>query len=264
MILRIAASAIVLSTAIASAQSTTFDLFLGSRQVGRDTYALTKSGKGYKLNSRYVVKFQARGDATTTPTTVSVDFTDDFKFDPEFAYLEGTSENMDSHLMTSYAPNKGRTEMVVARSYNGRQDSTTQAIGPDMVVLNSLDAGSAETLLRNLVSRATTPVALSIYIPGQSSGGDGRGRGRESGKSSAPAAEDAKATITGKWAKAADATGTLNGKPITLHSFTLTTEKTTWTFLADDSNELMKLSASSTPPASAVRTGFKLDASPAQ
>jgi hypothetical protein len=266
MLLRTFAALLLFPASIAAAQKNTFDIFIGGHPAGHDTYTLSQSAKGTKLNGRYTVKLSYRVPDNPDPVTLDADHTDDFHYDANLLYVEGTSEDMDEHHITGFVPSKPRTEMVVTYKYGSAEQSEPQTIGPDLLVLPSFDAGASQVALQTLIQHPSASGTYSVYTAGQGGGGGGEGggrRGRGAPAASAPSAADEKVTLDAKYVKGPELTGTLNGAPVTVHSYILTAAKNKWVFFADDANTLLQARVAS-PPLNYIRTGFKLDPPPTQ
>jgi hypothetical protein len=267
MLPRLFAVALVLSSAVVSAQKTTFDIFIGGHPAGHDSYTLSESPKGAKLESRYTVKFSYRVPDHPAPITLDADHTDEFRYDTSLDYVEGSSEDMDEHHIYGFVPSKPRTEIVVTEKYNGAERSNSLPIGPALLVLPSFDAGAAQAALQSLVQHPSASGTYSIYTAGQTGGGEGEGEGGHphGAPASAPPADGDNVTLEARYAKGPDFTGTLNGAPVAIHTYILTAAKNKWVFFADDANTLLETRVAS-PPLTYIRSGFKLDgaASPAK
>jgi len=246
MLFRVLLVAALLSPA-ALAQTNTFDVVSGGKTIGKDTYTLAKAKQGYKLNSRASTHFGG--------SESNVD--SEYKYDDNYGFTVGSSSNIVTQLHTSYTPSKARTSLVVAMTQAGVQNSRDLGIKPDFTLLPAYDAGAAQVML---LLAATHPTATNLYnivVPGLDRSGPPEMADAQKNVPSNRAASGDFA-YDALWTKGADATGTLDGKPVALHSYVLTAGKSTWTFYADDANTLMQVNVSSLNT-NYIRAKFKLD-----
>jgi hypothetical protein len=228
----------------ANGQSNNFDLQANMKSIGHDTYTLAKAKQGYKLTSRF--SYHLSG--------MESEVSDEFKFSDTFTYVEGAASSISSQMHTSYIPNKARTELVVGMVQAGVQDSKHLPIKPDFVIMPHYDAGAAQAMLLLATTHPTADNLYNVVVPGATGATPPRDPSEPPGGHQAPGnnAYDA------LWTKGPDATGTLDGKPVALHSYVLTGGKNTWSFFADTDGTLMQLD-NSMVHASYVRAKFKLD-----
>ena len=251
MLLRIAALALM-TVATACAQTNNFDLQSGGRSVGRASFTLAKTKQGFRLSSH--LSYHING--------LESDLSNEFKFSDAYSYVEGASSNISSQMHTSYVPNKTRTDLVIGMVQGGVQDSHHLAIKPDLAIMPPFDPGAAQVMLLLATTHPTEKNLYNVVVPG-SSGGGGSGRGdsapppdpSEAAGGHQPAGNNAYDAL---FAKGPDGNGTLDGKPIAIHTYVLTAGKNTWTFFADDQGNLMQLD-NSMVHASYIRVKFKLD-----
>ncbi len=155
-----------------------------------------------------------------------------------------------------------RTVLTIGTVQAGQMDSRKLAIKPDLVFLPSFDAGAAQVMLLLATTHPTATNLYNVLIPGAGSTGRGAPPAEPTGGDAPAAAPRAgNNAYDAAWAKGPDAAGSLDGKPVTLHTFVLSGGKATWTFYADDQNTLMQLDASMAG-ASYVRAKFKLNPAP--
>jgi hypothetical protein len=229
----------VLLSASALAQTSTFDIVFDGKVVGKSTYTMAKAKQGFRLQSHtsYVIQpVEAR-------TTVDLRLSDNYSF------LQSSVTDQNSQTVYSYTPDKSRTTLTVGTIQAGAMESHS---------LPTFDAGAAQVMLLLALTHPTSSNLYNAIVPGSAGHAqrqtdakslDVEGREKRQGDNDYDVL----------WAKGADATGTLDSKPITLHTFTLT-GKVSWTFYADDQNNLMQLD-SSQDRASCVRANFKLGGS---
>ena len=244
MKLRTSAVLLALAAPAALAQSNTFDLQSNSRSIGRSTYTLAKAKQGFKLSDRS--SYHLGG--------TEADIADDFKLSETYAYLEGSSTNVTNQMHTSYVPNKTRTELIVGMVQANIQESRHLAIKPDFAIMPAYDAGAAQVMLLLATTHPTEKNLYNIVVP--SSGGGAAPP--DAGQPAAGRPASGNNAYDALWTKGADTTGMLDGKPVALHTYTLTAGKFTWVFFADDANLLMQLNVSMLKT-SYIRSRFKLD-----
>ena len=249
MYLRTLAAATLFTALAASAQSVTFDLQVNGKSIGKDVYKLTKSKQGYNLSSRY--GYHVAGS--------EVDTSDDFKFTDDYAYVDGGSSSIATQLRSSYTPNKQRTELTVGTVQGGVQGATSLPIKPNFTMLPNYDAGAAQVFLLWTVAKPVETHLYNIVIPGSGTAAPPPGTSN-SDDPTQPVSRGQSGNLAydAGWNVGKDATGTLDGQPVKLHSYFLAAGKFRWTFYADESNTLMQLD-NSLAHASYIRQKFKLD-----
>ena len=247
MIFRIAMLALA-TTTMAPAQTSNFDLESGSRHIGRSTFTLSKAKQGYRLVGH--VDFRVNG--------MDSDFSDDLRYSEAYAYIAGSTSSNTTQMYTSFQPNKTRTELVIGMVQGGAQDSRHLVIKPDFTIMPANDAGAAQVMLLLATTHPTEKNLYNIVVPAI---GSIRQRGASEEGAEATTAPAGNFAYDALWTRGPDAHGTLDGKPVALHSYILTAGRNTWTFFADDANDLMQLD-NSMVKTSCIRSGFKLDLTP--
>jgi hypothetical protein len=234
--------------AAAFAQTNTFDLVSGGKVVGHSTFTIAKAKQGFRLTGKF--SYSNHG--------ADAHISDDLRLTDTYAFQQGSLTDDNSQTVYSYTPDKARTALTIGAVQAGQMESHKLVIKPDLAFLPGYDAGSAQVLLLLAVTHPSGGNAYSVLIPGV--GAAARIPSPDAAGGEAPAGprpgNNAYDTI---WTKGADATGTFEDKPVTLHTYTLAGGKATWTFYADDQNTLMQLDASMVGT-SYIRARFKLDA----
>ena len=247
------AVSILLAPSAILAQASNFEIHVGGKPVGKASYTLSPAKGGYKLSSRYSYRLGA----------TSGDFSEEFKFDPNYAYVDGTVSDGNSQRKTSFLPNKTRTELSISSFLSGAEPTTFTTIKPDLMILPSFDPGAAQAILLLATTHPTADNKYDVFLPGGGApaGGGGRRGGGPPPVDAAPA-DDAmppgNAAYEAIWVKGRDLTGTLDAKPVTVHTYLLGLGKARWIFFADDADHLLQLNATALH-ASYIRSGFKLD-----
>jgi hypothetical protein len=244
MFLRVAILATLVSS-VATAQTNSFDIVAGGKAIGKDTYTLAKAKQGYKLDTHPTTHFAGSESNTSS----------EFKYDDNYGFVVGSTANQINQMHTSYTPDKTRTQLVVGVVQADVQNSRFLGIKPNFAIMPSYDAGAAQAMLLLAVTHPTADNLYNVVVPGLERSGPPADPG---GGYQAPRQKPGDFAYDALWAKGADTTGSLDGKPVQLHTYTLSAGKSTWTFYADDTNTLMQVDVSLLS-ASYIRTKFKLD-----
>jgi hypothetical protein len=271
---------LLLSTTIAlHAQKTTtdFNLYLQSKPVGRAKVTLQQSAKGVKLNTRFTYKYLGPAvQEGMKPAVYSKDIADEFLYSPTFVYLDGTSENMETHFRNSFVPSKKRDEIVIqdntGQSNAGSTFSEAFNIGENLLTLINFDPGAAQCALRAILANPAPDHLYSVFLGSKPNGGGGRspegggGGGRRGGGSPGRPSpshddDDAKITLDAKFSPLPDTTGTLDGKSITVKAYQLVSARLTWFFFADVDGNLLETDVLPSH-ADYIRAGFQRTAQP--
>jgi hypothetical protein len=216
--------------AAAIAQSASFDLVVDGKISGHDTYSLSKTKQGYKLSSKLRYNVHA----------AEGDFSNEYKFNGNYAYLDASlTENGSSPMMTSYVPNKTRTELTIGRVQSGSQATDFFPIKPDFFLLPPFDAGAVQGLLLAAM-QPSAPSVFTVYSP---TAGSDRGHS---------------AAVDAKWVKGPGVSATLDGKPFTAQTFLLATPAFHWILYSDDAHNLLQCDLPSVKT-SYIHQGFKLN-----
>jgi hypothetical protein len=236
-----------------SVQANTFELQASMHSIGSATYTLLPAAQGFTLFSHVTYHFD----------DVDSEFSNKFKYSPVYAYLEGlfSIDAIETH--TSMVPNPARTVLLFDEVHRDAHHPHEVSIKPGLVVLPPFDPGAAQVLLLLATAHPAEKNLYSVVIPAI------RGRGGAAG-SEAPLPErtegpsvrqsTARVALEAVWAKGPDTTSSLDGKLIGVHTYILTAGRITWTFFADDANNLMQLN-NSMLHVNYVRAKFKLDPS---
>jgi hypothetical protein len=178
------------------------------------------------------------------------------------AFQQGSLTDDNTQSVYSFLPDKSRTVLTIGTVQAGQMDSHKLAIKPDLVFLPGFDAGAAQVMLLLATTNPTATNLYNVFIPGAGAVGRGSPPPEPTGGDAPAAAPRAgNNAYDTAWAKGSDAAGTIDGKPLALHTFVLSGGKATWTFYADDQNTLMQLDASMFG-VSYIRAKFKLNPAP--
>jgi len=247
MLLRSAVLTLALLTS-AAAQANNFDIQAGMKSIGRSSFALAPAKQGYKLAAHS--SYNLNG--------VEFDFSNEFIYSATYAYLEGGASSITAQMHLSYAPSKDRTDLVVSMVQGGAQASHHLSIKPNFVLLPPYDAGAAQLVLLQATTHPAPGNLYNVVVPGTGSAGRGGTRGGVAdAQSSLGRPTHGNNAYDALWTKGPETNATLDGKPVTVHTYFLTCGKATWTFFADDANTLMQID-NSMVKASTVRAKFHL------
>jgi hypothetical protein len=240
--------AVAPTAAVLHAQTNTFDIVSDGKVVGKSTYTIAKAKQGFRLQGRttYVIR------------PVEARATDDIRLSDNYGFLQGSITDQNSQTVYSYLPDKSRTTLTVGTIQAGAMDSHSLPIKPDAAFMPSFDAGAAQVMLLLALTHPTSNNLYNAIVPGNA-GHAPKQYDPKSVEAETPDRRPGDNAYDVLWAKGSDATGTLDGKPVNLHSYTLT-GKVSWTFYADDQNNLMQVD-SSQDKASCIRANFKLGGS---
>lgn len=225
----------------ALAQTNVFDLHLQGKEVGHDTYTLTKGKTGYKVASHLSGAYK----------NTDLDFKDAISYDENYLFLDGSQTSQNTNSQFSYLPSKDRKEMTIAVAANGHTSSNFEPItGTDLIFLPPFDAGAAQALLLQAVLHPAEKDLYTVYLTSNY------------GMFASPGSEPLPGGIhyfKAVWLKGVPLTGLLDGKQIPINTYALAFGKFRWIFFADEQNNLMQVNVSLLR-GSYIRSKFKLNA----
>ena len=248
-ILSLATVLLLAATGTAHAQNA-FTIKNDGTTVGKCTYTFDKSKNGYKIVSRYDAQFvkkpstslDSEMESASNVTMNQVQQVHTYKLDDSYNYLGGNIVDNITQMNNGYSPNKDRTSIQLSSIKGGTQDPPRQlALMPGLIVLPDYDASAVQDLLYEATTHPTSNSLYFIIIPG---------------KNGLPS------SVQSHWVPQAAATGTLAGKPLTLHHYGFVFGKHVYDVYADDTNTLMEVDISGLH-ISYIRNGFALDAAAA-
>ena len=262
--LLIAASASTVCT-FAAAQTGAFELFISGSKSGKASYKIEKAKYGFKLTGRYQFKIPQ----TPTMPTMTADFTDDFKLNDSYAFLEGQTEDHSNYAHHYALSTDKQSKQLTVASYSGTlPNSTFVEVKPGFLVLVPLDPATSEAVLLAALTHPSGDGTYTLFVADPAGGGGGSGGHRGKGAPAAstdPDSTDAGGTDPGNDAydarviKGKDSGGMLDGKVVLLHTYLLAYGNTRYVMYADADNNLMQINAPALK-ASYIRAGFKLNA----
>lgn len=246
-ITRLAAVLLLAAAGVAHAQNT-FAIQGKGASSGKCIYSFDKSKDGFKVTSRYQARL-----TTPPPRTSNSDYSDNsnelnevqqtysYKLDANYAYMGGNVIDSTTQVNNGYSPNKQRTVMQMSMVQGGSQGPSTQfPLMGGFIVMPNYDASAIQALLYQATLNPTSDNLYFLIVP-------------QPGKGKAPL------SVRAKWTALQGTTGTLNGKPVTLHHFGFAFGKNIYNVYADETNTLMEVDIS-VLNINLIRTGFALDA----
>jgi hypothetical protein len=185
------------------AEKNNFVLTNTGRPIGTASYTIDKVKSGYRERSQFAV-----GDSQKDA---------DFTVDANGNFVNGYMQDDQTQAMSTFQVDKSRTSLMVtlAHVYNSQ---TLALAKPDFLVLPNFDPGAIQLLLITLLNHPHADSLYYLVIPGQDS------------------TENNAVRINA----AADADGTLDGKPISLKHFHMVYLKGTAELFTDADGKLME------------------------
>jgi len=251
MTLRSAALSLTLTCTAATAlaaDANSFILTRGGKPVGKASYTLdkTKDG-GFHGKSRFEYRMAA---AISLNTTTGADnpgnqitegqYSFDYKVDAAGDFLSGYTQNTTTQTITSFQPDKARTTVTIGESQGGSSQSKSLAVPlPDYLVTPDYDPSAIQVFLSTALAHPHPDGKYTLVIPGS-------GRSLTS-------------FIYVALKPAADASGTLDGKTVTLKHYQLQFYKGMGDLYTDPDGNLMQADIP-TLSASYIRVKFSLAA----
>ena len=226
-----------------AAENNTFTVLHKDKPAGKCVYSIEKTKKGYAVKSKVGVK--AMSDASTTDQegkasgVSDTQQTAEYKLDDNMNLVEAFVILTDqaSRTNTSFVPDKAGTKLTVQRTQQGvAGDASDVPLRPGFLVAPEYDASVLQVLLLRAM---THPLADKMYYIVTPS------------KRGTPSATSA------QWTAVADTEGVLNGKPVTVHHYTVLMGKQKYEIYGDDANLMMMAKAGSN---TYIREGFEVKA----
>jgi len=236
------------------AQANNFQLVKGDRTIGKASYTIekTKDG-GYKVKARFEYRLgtgasevsvdpSKPGYSTSAVSDAQMSF--EYKVDANGNYTSGFTQNSADQMMTSFSPSKTRDVVIVGQTQGGTGlgSKSLPMPKPDFTVAPDYDPSAIQVLLTTALAHPHSDHTYLLVVSGGNKG-----------------TQALYLTI----ADPTDATGTLNGKPVALKQYALGWYQSKGVLYTDADGTLMQVNVGPTG-SSYVRTGFKLDAKPAE
>jgi hypothetical protein len=258
MNLRPAALALSLAacTTAAFAQANSFQLVNKSgRTVGKASYSIEKTKDGYKVKAKFEYRtgISVTSDATdpsgapsASSAVTDAQFSSEYKVDANGDYLSGFTQNGSTQTLSSFTPSKTRNSVVIGQTQGGvglgSKDLPMPL--PSFLVAPDYDPSAIQVLLTGALAHPHSDHLYLLAVP-----------------SSGPRGLNTALYVT--IADPTDATGTLDGKPVTLKRYALGWNKAKGALYADADGTLMQADIG-TINISYIRAKFKLDTASAQ
>lgn len=246
------------AAAAAYAQQNNFTIQRDHEDIGVENYTFDKTKNGFKVDSNYHYSVAPRpdtvglrlGNATSThtgpgsstvtnaPDTEDMQLKHTYTLDAGYAYASGELANLKTELSMTYGLNKERTQLTQNRQHPGKPTISTQfPFQSGGLFLPPFDASPIQALVYMATTHPTVNGQYYLAAP-------------------APAFAIESGAI--QWNTLADATGTLDGKPVTVHRYGFLFGIHEYTVYTDAENTLMEVDIHH-PTQSLIRTGFVLD-----
>ncbi|HZL25705.1 MAG TPA: hypothetical protein VFC39_04155 [Acidobacteriaceae bacterium] len=237
--------------ATAFAQANNFQLIKGGRTMGKASYTIdkTKDG-GYKVKARFEYRTGLSSSDITAdpsrpgsmPTTITdAQMSSEYKVDANGNYLSGFTQDSADQMITSLTPSKKRDLVVVGQTQGGTSlgSKSLPMPKPDFLVAPDYDPSAVQVLITAALAHPHSDHLYLLVVPGIGNKGT--------------------QAMYVNIADPADATGTLNGKPVALKQYPVGWNQTKGALYTDADGTLMQIDVGPIG-ASYARNGFKLDA----
>ncbi|HEY5331029.1 MAG TPA: hypothetical protein VIJ79_14170 [Acidobacteriaceae bacterium] len=237
--------------ATAFAQANNFQLIKGGRTVGKASYTIdkTKDG-GYKVKARFEYRTGLTAvDITPDPsrpgatpgTITDAQMSSEYKVNANGDFLSGFTQNSADQMITSLAPSKTRDVVVIGQMQGGTNlgSRSLPVPKPDFMVAPDYDPSAIQMVLTASLAHPHSDHLYLLVVPGIGNKGT--------------------QAMYINLADPADATGTLNGKPVALKEYPVGWNQTKGVIYTDADGTLMQIDVGPIG-ASYVRNGFKVDA----
>src|SRR6185312_13618799 len=237
--------------AAAFAQANSFQLIKGGRTIGKASYTIDKAKDGsYKVKARFEYRTGlSTSDATADPSRpggtpaaiTDAQMSSEYKADANGNYLSGYTQDSADQMLTSFSPSKTRDVVVVGQTQGGTSlgSRSLPMPKPDFLVAPDYDPSAIQVALTGALAHPHTDHLYLLVVPALGNKG-------------------VQAAYI-KIADPTDATGTLNGKPVTLKQYPIGWSQSTGVLYTDADGTLMQIDVGPLG-ASYVRNGFKPDA----
>lgn len=248
-------------SAFAAADKDVFTLVHGGKPVGKASYTISKSKDGFHVvaHFQYHVGIGRGGDLDESANGVMSisnkggggsqivfnegQMTEDYKITDDENYLSGFIQNATNQMLTSYQPDKARKVVIIGQNQGGiAGDSRSLELpSPDFLIAADYDPSAIQLLVNKVMNHPHKDNTYLVLTP-VSYGG------RPGGTQAVPVAM---ALMDGA------ASGTLDGKPVTLKHFQMKFHSGAADIYTDDAGNLMEADMG-TLSTNYVRNGFAL------
>ncbi len=252
MACKAALCAILSLSSSALAQSYNYEVQLDGKTVGKAAVSIKKTKQGYQVTSRYSYAMKGYDGR----------FENDYRVNDSYEWQQASAMNLATSTHYLDTLDATRTQLTVSMMQNGAQNSQNFPVRPDVELLPNLDPAAAQLLLLRAVTHPTANHKYNIVVPsfGEPAGSRNGSSGNEANPSTLVADQlpSSRQSYDAAFVKDKDYGGTLSGKTIVVHSFTLVFGSFHWTFLATEDNSLLQMNIGSSQP-SYILQGFVLD-----
>jgi hypothetical protein len=174
----------VTASAFAAADANVFNLVnRAGRTIGKASYTITKTKDGYKV----VTKFQYRAGISNAPVGDGPDpshpgvgagvitdnqFNAEYKISEVGDFISGFTQNSADQVMTSFTPNKGRTQVTVGQIQGGVNLGTrdVDVPKPQFLVAPDYDPSEIQVLLTTAAAHPHDDKTYLFLVPAPGSG----------------------------------------------------------------------------------------------
>ena len=234
-------------------QKTNYEIRFNGKVIGKDTVTIKKGKQGYEVSTQYGY---AIGPSEGR-------FSNDYRLDDTYQWLTALASNMNLGIRYVDALDKTRTRLSISINQNGAGSNSELPVRADVELLPSLDPAAAQLLLLRATTNPTANNKYNIVAPsfGEPEGMANLQAARDGTASSVAVPiqlPSGRQSYDAAWQKDKDVSGTLDGKPVTAHTYNLIFGSFHWVFIGDDSNSLLQMNVLPKQPVF-VRQGFVLD-----
>jgi hypothetical protein len=230
---------IALTVSASASESNKFEIITtdNGKNVGHASYSIDKGKTGYKVHSTFNLLMDSGGanDLQISPgvaesrggggSFIDLQYSLDYKTDADGSFLSGYAQCTATQTIIALAPSKNRDSLAIRQSRAG-QDYGTETINvtkPDFLVLPNYDPAGIQVLLTAASTRPRDGNSYLVVIPANPDIGQNT---------------NSAGFVVLK--PEADASGTLNGKPVSLKHYSLTFRGGRTDIYADDAGTLME------------------------
>jgi len=234
-------------------QKVIYEIRFNGKAIGKDTFTIRKGKQGYEVSTQYGYSIGASEGR----------FANDYRVDDTYQWLQASSTNQNLAVRYVDTLDKTRTRLSISINQNGAGSNSELPVRPDVELLPNLDPAAAQLLLLRATTHPTENNKYNIVAPsfGEPEGMASLNSVRD-GTNAAPATTlqlpSSRQSYDAAWQKGAEVSGTLDGKPMTAHTYNLVFGSFRWVFVADDGNSLLQMNVLPKQPVF-VRQGFVLD-----
>lgn len=238
MILRRLALALALTSfatlAFAADNNTFIITTRAGKQVGKASYTIDKTKQGFRVKARYEYRLSApqpdmpSGDpnsgAPIGAMMTEAQYISEYNVDANGNYISGYTQNASTQIITSFQPDKARSLITIGTMQGGVSGGSNPVPvpSPDFLVAPDYDPSAIQVLLNGSLAHPHADNKYTLVVPAS-------GAPRQGSK-----------VIYVALQPMPDATGTLDGKPVTLKHYQILFVKTNGNIYTDANGALMQ------------------------